>query len=102
MAICSRGGGLAALRETQPAGRRLVRYCSVCGAVVTIFSGLAAKEDFTVSFGYRPTTIADLKFNKVNKHGALVLGFASGSEMTASELVFYHVHRRHPAPWRRS
>jgi hypothetical protein len=63
--------GLAALRENPPVGRRLVRYCSVCGAVwTTIFSRLAAKEDFTVSLGYRPATIADLKFSKFNKHGA--------------------------------
>jgi hypothetical protein len=34
-------------------------------AWTTIFSGLAAKEDFTVSLDYRPATIADLKFSKL-------------------------------------
>ena len=71
MAICSRGGGLAAVRKNPPAARWLVRYCSVRGAVwTTIFRGLAAKEHFTVSLGYRPATITDLKFSKLNKHGA--------------------------------
>ena len=70
-AICSRGDGLAALHENPPAARRLVRYCSVCGAVcTTIFGGLRAKENFTVSLGYGPATITNLKFNKPNKHGA--------------------------------
>ena len=50
---------------------RVVRYCSVCGAIWTIiFRRLAAKEHFTVSLGYRPATITDLKFSKLNKHGA--------------------------------
>ena len=71
MAICSRGGGLAAVRENPPTGCRVVRYCSVCSAIWTIiFRRLAAKEHFTVSLGYRPATITDLKFSKLNKHGA--------------------------------
>ena len=41
--------GLAALHEKPPVGRRVVRYCSVCGAVwTTIFTRLTAKKDFTV------------------------------------------------------
>ena len=61
-----RGGGLGALRENPPP----VAGCSVCGAVWrTIFSGLAAKEDLTVGLGYRPTTIADLKFSKLKVIG---------------------------------
>ena len=61
-----RGGGLAALRENPPPAAG----CSVCGAVWrTIFSRLAAKEDFTVGLGYRPATIADLKFSKLKVIG---------------------------------
>jgi len=63
--------GRAALRENPPPARRVVRYCDVCGAVwATIFSGLAAKENFAISLGYRPVTISDLKLSKLNKHGA--------------------------------
>ncbi len=83
MAICSRGGGLAAVRKNPPAGRRVVRYCSVCGAIWTIiFRRLAAKEHFTVSLGYRPATITDLSSASLTSM-ALVLGVCFRKSGTA-------------------